>query len=104
MESLSNFARGTAHDFNNILSPILSYLEIVLEKSPELTDDTKNKIKIALESTMRAIESVRIIADCANNNVLEKEDFDISILVSELFGSINHEDSGKINMINELKE
>jgi len=104
MELLSNFSRGTAHDFNNILSPVLNYLEIVLEKSPELTDDTRKKIGIALESTMRAIESVRIIADCANNNVLEKEDFDISILVSELFGSINHEDSGKINMINELKE
>ena len=48
MESVGSLAGGIAHNFNNILTAILGYAELLLEFS-ELDDTSKQRVKIYRE-------------------------------------------------------
>jgi len=69
MDSLGNLAGGIAHDINNILTPILGFSDLLLEKAPDGSNDQKY-LEIISKSTRRArdiISRILLLSREANN-------------------------------------
>lgn len=82
MESLGTLAGGIAHDFNNILSGILGYTELALEKSkklPELTDNLNEVYRAGL----RAADLTRQILTFSRRTDTELSPLKIEHIVRE---------------------
>ncbi len=60
MESIGTLAGGVAHDFNNILSPIIGYTELSLDELPEESPVRANLLEV-LQAAERAKSLVRRI-------------------------------------------
>jgi signal transduction histidine kinase/ActR/RegA family two-component response regulator len=45
LRALGQMASGIAHDINNALSPVLAFSELLLQKEPGLTDESRKKIQ-----------------------------------------------------------
>jgi CheY-like chemotaxis protein len=60
MESLGTLAGGIAHDFNNILSAIIGYTELAIDKSTG-SAGLQNDLQEVHQAGMRAVELVRQI-------------------------------------------
>ncbi|MCI0744921.1 MAG: ATP-binding protein [Verrucomicrobia subdivision 3 bacterium] len=45
LRALGQMASGVAHDINNALSPVLAFAELLLQKEPALSEDSRQKIR-----------------------------------------------------------
>ncbi len=84
MEALGTLAGGISHDFNNILSPILGFTQLILddaEKGSEMEDDLKE----IYTAGNRAKELVRQILTFARQGEQEFRPLKISLIAKEVF-------------------
>lgn len=82
MEAIGTLAGGVAHDFNNILSAIIGYSELVLDDLPE-DDALKNKMEQILKSSWRARNLVAQLLAYSRKQVLELKPLDINDVVKQ---------------------
>ncbi len=82
MEAIGTLAGGVAHDFNNILTPIIGYTELLLNDSPPsgLQRENLNEIYAA---SMRARDLVRQILAFSRQDVVEARPIQMEIIVKE---------------------
>jgi two-component system, cell cycle sensor histidine kinase and response regulator CckA len=59
MESLGTLASGMAHDFNNILTPILAAAQLLPLKLPDLADRDRHLLQLIEDSAKRGADLVR---------------------------------------------
>jgi len=83
MEAVGHLAGGVAHDFNNILVPIIGYAELALEK---LTagDELHAQVTQIRESAERAADLTRQILAYSRQQVLEMRLLDLGQVVAGL--------------------
>ncbi len=65
LESLGTLASGIAHDLNNVLTPILAGVQLLLLKFPDLNEQTRHMLKILESSTQRGAGLVKQILSFA---------------------------------------
>lgn len=82
MESLGTMAGGIAHDFNNILSAILGYTELAMDKA-EVVPDVKQTIKAAYQAGLRAKDLVRQILTFSRRTEIALKPLQIGVIVEE---------------------
>jgi PAS domain S-box-containing protein len=82
MEALGTLAGGVAHDFNNILMPILINAELALEEKG-LSPDSSRKLEMVLEAAQRGRELVRQIIAFSRQKDQEKKAIEIGPLIQE---------------------
>jgi PAS domain S-box-containing protein len=82
MEALGTLAGGVAHDFNNILTAIIGYSELVLDELNE-DDSLKNKVEQILMSSWRARDLVAQLLAYSRKQVLELKAFGINEVVEQ---------------------
>ncbi len=83
VESIGRLAAGVAHDFNNMLSPILGYADLLLTQFPP-SDPRRNqleRIKAAAESSREL--TAQLLA-FSRKQVLSVEPLDLGRVVTEL--------------------
>ncbi len=94
MESIGRLAGGVAHDFNNVLSVIIGYSDLLLaEISPN--DPTCEKIKRIHEAGSKAASLTRQLLAFSRNQVLEKKVISINTIIRDflrILGKIVGED------------
>jgi PAS domain S-box-containing protein len=80
METVGQLAGGVAHDFNNILMPIISYSEMILEELPESHPhhDDVNRILSAAES---AKVLTRQLLTFSRKQVIELKPLDLNKVI-----------------------
>ncbi len=61
LESLGTLASGIAHDLNNILTPILSSVEMLVLKLPNLDAGNQQLLKLLEHNSKRAADLVKQI-------------------------------------------
>jgi PAS domain S-box-containing protein len=94
MESIGRFAGGLAHDFNNILSAILGYSELVLMDMPP-DHPMAQPIGIIKKSAERAAELTRQLLTFSRKQALDPQAVELNFLVDgivKMLSRIIHED------------
>ena len=82
MEAVGTLAGGIARDFNNILTPILGYAELLAEKLP--TDrEEHGQVREILKAATRARELVGQILAFSRQSELRKQPVSLHLLVKE---------------------
>ena len=89
METVGLMAGGVAHDLNNILSGIVSYPELILQKLPE-DSDLRKSVQAIHESGTRAAVVVDDLLTIAKGAASTRETHDINSLIREYLGSPEH--------------
>ena len=82
MEAIGNLAGGIAHDFNNILSVIIGYGEMALNKLPA-ENSPRSELKMVLKASERATDLVKHILTFSRRNSQEKKPVRILLMVKE---------------------
>jgi two-component system, cell cycle sensor histidine kinase and response regulator CckA len=65
LESLGTLASGISHDLNNILTPILTVIQLLSLKFPNLDDQTRRLLEVIENSAQRGSELVKQILSFA---------------------------------------
>ncbi len=83
LEALGSLAGGVAHDFNNILSIILGYAEIVQNELPAASSQRVDVGKIS-DAAMRARTLVRQLLAFSRKQVLQPQVLDLGRVVTDV--------------------
>ncbi len=83
LATMGQFAAGVAHDFNNIVSAILVYTD-VLKRDSEMSGRNMERVDVIQSQTQRASDLIRQILDFSRHSVIEYRLFDFVPLVKEV--------------------
>lgn len=84
LESLGSLASGIAHDLNNLLTPILSIVEILPLKNPDLNEQSRNMLKTLENSAERGANLVKQILSFARGSEGKQSCLQITHLLKEI--------------------
>lgn len=82
MEAIGTLAGGVAHDFNNILSAIIGYLELAKTKIPP-ESSANNDLDEVFKASQRATDLVRQILTFSRKTKTDKKAVKLNLLVKE---------------------
>jgi PAS domain S-box-containing protein len=82
LETLGTLAGGIGHDFNNILTPILGYSEIIKENLPE-DSKAKSYINEVIDGCLRAKEIITQMLSFSRDNEQKRQPLNIVPIVKE---------------------
>ena len=103
MESIGLLAGGVAHDFNNILTIINGFAEIIMmdmDSSHKHYEDLENLMK----GVKRAEDLIRQLLAFSRKQMIEPKVININTIVTELFAMLNRLISEDIQFEMELKD
>lgn len=83
MEAIGRLSGGVAHDFNNMLTAILGYAQI-LDADPSLTPDAKADLAEILRAAERAEELVKQLLAFSRRTPVENEPVDVNEAVRSM--------------------
>ncbi|MFP4225781.1 MAG: response regulator [Desulfobacterales bacterium] len=86
MEAVGTLAGGVAHDFNNILSGIVSYPDLLLMQVPE-DSDLRGPILTMRESGKKAVTIVQDLLTLARRGVAEVEPVNLNEIIEQYLKS-----------------
>jgi len=95
MEAIGLMAGGVAHDLNNILSGIIGYPELLLQKLPEQSD-LRKPLSAILESGQRAATVVADLLTVARGAATIRKNQDLKNLVEEYIQSPEYQNQQKL--------
>ena len=94
MESIGRLAGGVAHDFNNVLSVIIGYSELLLNQIPP-DDPVYGKIKAIYDAGSKASALTRQLLAFSRKQLLERKVISLNTLIKDflkIFAKIVGED------------
>jgi signal transduction histidine kinase/CheY-like chemotaxis protein len=83
MESIGRLAGGVAHDFNNILSVIIGYSDLILHKLPE-DSEAREELQIINDSGKKAANLTRQLLAFSRKQVLEMKVINLNAIVKDM--------------------
>ncbi|PKL36013.1 MAG: hypothetical protein CVV44_17475 [Spirochaetae bacterium HGW-Spirochaetae-1] len=81
METVGRLAGGVAHDFNNMLTPILGYAELV-KNSLSQEDPRQKKLDVIIRASERCRDLVRQLLAFARKQPLEMSNVDLNSIIT----------------------
>ena len=88
MDSIGTLAGGIAHDFSNLLSGIMGYLELVSIEQKNLSNNQKNNIANALISSKRAAKLIRQLQTLTKSSSSNPLNINIYEVVQDVFNKL----------------
>ncbi|MCD4678627.1 MAG: PAS domain S-box protein [Desulfobacula sp.] len=85
MDSIGTLAGGIAHDFSNLLSGIMGYLELLGIEQKNLSNNQKNNIANALISSKRAAKLIRQLQTLTKSSSSNPSNINIYEVVQDVF-------------------
>lgn len=82
LATLGRFAAGISHDFNNILSAILVYSDVIVRDS-QLSEQNRSRMNAIREQSKRATDLIGRILDFSRNQPVEHKPFDLIPFMEE---------------------
>jgi len=83
MEAVGQLAGGVAHDFNNILTAILGYADLLAEGLPAV-DQRREDLEEIRKAAQRAAALTRQLLAFSRKQVLEPRSLDVNLLVDNM--------------------
>ncbi|MDV7339091.1 PAS domain-containing protein [Terasakiella sp. A23] len=88
MQAIGQLAGGVAHDFNNVLTALTGFCEILLERHPK-GDPDHQELQQIYQSGNRATDLVRQLLAFSRKQTLRPKIVDISAVISDLSSMLN---------------
>jgi len=88
MQAIGHLAGGVAHDFNNVLTALTGFCEILLERHPK-GDPDHQELQQIYQSGNRATDLVRQLLAFSRKQTLRPKIVDISEVISDLSAMLN---------------
>jgi signal transduction histidine kinase/ActR/RegA family two-component response regulator len=85
LAAVGQLAAGLAHDFNNIISVILLYAELLLQ-SPTRSAQDVERLRTITQQGQRAAQLIQQILDFSRQSVMEQHPFDLVPFMREMEG------------------
>ena len=82
MDALSRFARGVAHEFNNIFAIVIGYTDLTIDGG-EISTATLLNLEVVREAAVRGAELVKKLHAFAESSVAEKRPIDLRAIVDQ---------------------
>lgn len=82
MESIGRLAGGVAHDFNNMLSAIIGYTELLLERIPP-QDQTYEDLQEILKAANRSADLTRQLLAFSRKQTIAPKDIELNATIAE---------------------
>ena len=102
MEAIGRLAGGMAHDFNNILTAILGYSEILLGSLPA-DDSARRKVKEIKKAGQRASEITKQMLAFSKKQVMRLTPLDINSVIKDMLPMLKEIAGKKIGFSLKLK-
>jgi two-component system, cell cycle sensor histidine kinase and response regulator CckA len=83
MQAIGQLAGGVAHDFNNILTVIIAFSELLLREIPE-TESQRRKIEIIKDSGVRAAKLTQQLLAFSRQQVMEPQVLSLNVVIKEI--------------------
>ncbi|MGL1893606.1 MAG: PAS domain S-box protein [Spirochaetaceae bacterium] len=100
MEALGQLAGGMAHDFNNMLSGIMSSAQLLLSPKRNLDDKNKKYVNIILQASKRAAKSISNLLLFGRKENLTSNIVDLHRIIEETVSITNYTIDKKIVISN----
>jgi PAS domain S-box-containing protein len=81
LEAVGKLAAGVAHDFNNLMTAVLGYSDLILARLPE-DDENRGKIESIREASVRASDLTRQLLAFGRKQMLQTSDLDLRDVVT----------------------
>lgn len=101
MEGIGQLAGGVAHDFNNILTAVMGYTQLLL-RDDSLGMTQRNRVQEIQKASERAASLTRQLLAFSRKQVLTPEVFDLSALVSDSAGMLRRLIGENIELVTQL--
>jgi len=85
MDSLGTLAQGVAHDFNNILSGIMAYLNILSLTGDNFSAAQKTYVQNIINAVKRGAAIIRQFQKLSRNSIPLKKNIDMHAVAEEVF-------------------
>lgn len=102
LESLGTLASGIAHDLNNILTPILTVVQLLPLKFPDLNEQNQKMLEVLEASTTRGADLVKQILSFARGVEGKKISIQINYLLLEIKNIIQQTLPKSINVCTDI--
>ncbi|MBA4369446.1 MAG: hybrid sensor histidine kinase/response regulator [Desulfobacterium sp.] len=89
MESIGRLAGGVAHDFNNMLSIILGYADMALDKL-QPSDPVRYDIQEIISAGQRSVEVVRQLLAFARKQTISPKILDLNDTITNILKMLRH--------------
>jgi CheY-like chemotaxis protein len=83
MESLGNMAGGVAHDFSNLLTPIIGYAQLLQTRLPETDTGNLNSVNEIIKAGIRGQEMIKQILTFCRKGSLNARPTDSYLLIRD---------------------
>ncbi|HVU78368.1 MAG TPA: ATP-binding protein [Gaiellaceae bacterium] len=83
MEAIGKLAGGVAHDFNNLMTAVLGYSDLVLKRLPP-GDPNREKVEAIRESSIRASDLTRQLLAFGRRQMLQIADLDLRDVLARM--------------------
>ena len=83
LAAVGQMAAGVAHDFNNIMTAIVLYSQL-MSNGPSLTAKERKQLATIRQQGLRATDLIQQILDFSRQSVMERQSFNLLPLVKEL--------------------
>ena len=83
MESLGNMAGGVAHDFSNLLTPIIGYAQLLQTRLPETDTGNLNSVNEIVKAGIRGQEMIKQILTFCRKGSLNARPTDSYLLIKD---------------------
>lgn len=97
MQAIGQLAGGVAHDFNNVLTALTGFCEILLERHPK-GDPDHQELQQIYQSGNRATDLVRQLLAFSRKQTLRPKIVDISEVISDLSAMLNRSLGETVNL------
>ena len=87
LAAVGQLAAGLAHDFNNIISVVLLYAELLLQ-SPTRSEQDVERLRTITQQGQRAAQLIQQILDFSRQTVMEQHPFDLVPFMREMEGML----------------
>ena len=98
MEAVGRLAGGVSHDFNNLLTAIYGYSDIILRNLP-ITDPNYRRVRLIKQSTESACRLTRQLLTLSRRSLVQKEHVALNTLVDDTLEIIHNLLGGQIALV-----
>ncbi|MBT8448251.1 MAG: PAS domain S-box protein, partial [Gammaproteobacteria bacterium] len=97
MQAIGSLSGGIAHEFNNLLSPILGYSDLMLQNK-SMSEFEQHAIELIYNASKRASELVKQLMAYGGRSMSQRTEINLSKLTNELLPLIKGSLGGRITL------